>query len=98
MARPSDEKMAIDERPDYKENVEAQVDEYTNAGLSPEDLAFLQNFPPEHKKKLLRKMDWRLVPLLLFLYLITYIDKVNIGNAKIVSWVKDGVSTGTMHR
>ncbi|KAI7570755.1 MFS general substrate transporter [Hortaea werneckii] len=83
MARPSDEKMAIDERPDYKENVESQVDEYTNAGLSPEDLAFLQNFPPEHKKKLLRKMDWRLVPLLLFLYLITYIDKVNIGNAKI---------------
>ncbi|RMZ12020.1 hypothetical protein D0860_03118 [Hortaea werneckii] len=75
--------MAVDERPDYKENVESQVDEYTNAGLSPEDLAFLQNFPSEHKKKLLRKMDWRLVPLLLFLYLITYIDKVNIGNAKI---------------
>lgn len=98
MVRLSNEKMAVDERPDYKENVESQVDEYTNAGLSPEDLSFLQNFPPEHKKKLLRKIDWRLVPLLLFLYLITYIDKVNIGNAKIVSCREDGDSIGTIHR
>ncbi|RMY09147.1 hypothetical protein D0868_04401 [Hortaea werneckii] len=86
--------MAVDERPDYKENVESQVDDYTNTGLSPEGLSFLQSFPPEHKKKLLWKMDWRLVPLLLFLYLITYIDKVNIGNAKImgilpVQWTSD---------
>lgn len=98
MTRSSDEKMAVDERPDYKENVESQVDEYTNAGLSPDDLSFLQNFPLEHKKRLLRKMDWRLVPLLLFLYLITYIDKVNIGNAKIVSCREDGDFTGTMDR
>jgi hypothetical protein len=47
-------------------------------GLSLEDAAFLETFPAEKKKKLLWKVDIRLVPMLLWLYLITYIDKVNI--------------------
>jgi len=46
-------------------------------GLSLEDDAFLQSFPEDKKKKLLWKIDIRLVPMLLWLYLITYIDKVD---------------------
>ncbi|KAF9533276.1 putative MFS transporter [Crepidotus variabilis] len=35
------------------------------------------------KQKILRKVDWRLIPLLTFLYLVAFIDRSNIGNAKI---------------
>jgi len=51
--------------------------------LTPQDEEFLANFSEEKKKKVIRKVDWRLVPMLVLLYLITYIDKTNIGNAAI---------------
>ncbi|KAL4863851.1 hypothetical protein BDV12DRAFT_206161 [Aspergillus spectabilis] len=50
-------------------------------GLSPEDEEFLANFSVEERKRVLKK--WRLMPMLLLLYLVAYIDKTNIGNAKI---------------
>ncbi|KAJ5016680.1 Major facilitator superfamily transporter [Colletotrichum sp. SAR 10_99] len=54
-----------------------------NSGMSPEDADFLANFPEERKKKAVRKVDFRLVPMLVLLYLMAYLDKTNIGNAKI---------------
>ncbi|KAL4932425.1 putative MFS transporter [Aspergillus undulatus] len=50
-------------------------------GLSLEDEEFLANFSNDEKKKVLQK--WRLMPMLVLLYLVAYIDKTNIGNAKI---------------
>ncbi|KAJ0417559.1 major facilitator superfamily domain-containing protein, partial [Aspergillus carlsbadensis] len=50
-------------------------------GLSPSDDEFLTNFPDEDRKRVLRKL--RLMPMLVLLYLFAYIDKTNIGNAKI---------------
>lgn len=38
---------------------------------------------PETEKRLLRKLDWRLIPWLCLLYLISFLDRTNIGNAKI---------------
>lgn len=35
------------------------------------------------EKKLLRKMDWWLVPWLSFLYLLSFLDRTSIGNAKV---------------
>lgn len=52
-----------------------------DAGLSPEERAAID-------KKLLRKLDWQLIPWLSFLYLISFLDRTNIGNAKI-----DGLQT-----
>lgn len=34
-------------------------------------------------KKLLRKLDLKLIPWLSFLYLISFLDRTNIGNAKV---------------
>ena len=34
-------------------------------------------------KKVLRKMDLRLIPMLAILYLLSFLDRGNIGNAKI---------------
>ncbi|ERS97557.1 hypothetical protein HMPREF1624_05728 [Sporothrix schenckii ATCC 58251] len=52
-------------------------------GLSADDVAFLANFTEDQRKRVLRKVDVRLIPMLLILYLIAYLDKTNIGNAKI---------------
>ena len=38
---------------------------------------------PVAEKKLIRKLDWKLIPWLCLLYLISFLDRTNIGNAKI---------------
>ncbi|CAG9981101.1 unnamed protein product [Clonostachys byssicola] len=63
--------------------------EFRRGGLSQEDAGFLANFSEERKKKIIRKVDWRLVPMLVLLYLMAYLDKTNIGNAKIEGLVED---------
>ncbi|KAF2667736.1 MFS general substrate transporter [Microthyrium microscopicum] len=40
-------------------------------------------FPGIDEKKLLRKIDWHIIPILTLLYLLSFIDRANIGNAKI---------------
>ncbi|KAF4865654.1 putative transporter [Colletotrichum siamense] len=65
--------------------------------LTPEDQAFLDNFPEERKKRVMRKLDWRLVPLLGLLYLISFLDRANIGNAKIEGLPEDLNLTGQQY-
>lgn len=47
----------------------------------------LQQGQPESddidEKKVIRKIDWRLIPLLTLLYTLTFLDRVNIGNARL---------------
>lgn len=46
------------------------------------------------EKKVLRKIDRNLLPLISVLYLLAYLDRGNIGNAKIEGLVEDlGLST-----
>jgi len=40
-------------------------------------------------KKVIRKIDWKLLPLLILLYTLTFLDRVNIGNAKLWNMEKD---------
>ncbi|KAK0935149.1 hypothetical protein LTR29_013249 [Friedmanniomyces endolithicus] len=49
---------------------------------------------PEAEKKLLRKLDLRVVPALWFLYMLAFLDRTNIGNAKIQGLTKDLKMTG----
>lgn len=42
----------------------------------------LQRFDAQTQKKLLRKIDFRLMPVLAVLYLISFMDRSNIGNAR----------------
>jgi hypothetical protein len=55
--------------------------------VSPEVLDQWNSMPLEEKlhfeKKLLWKLDLRLVPWLSLLYLLSFLDRTNIGNAKI---------------
>lgn len=47
--------------------------------MTEEEAGFLASFSDEQKKVVLRKIDMRLVPMLLVLYLISFIDRANIG-------------------
>uniref|UniRef100_U9SJS6 Major facilitator superfamily (MFS) profile domain-containing protein n=1 Tax=Rhizophagus irregularis (strain DAOM 181602 / DAOM 197198 / MUCL 43194) TaxID=747089 RepID=U9SJS6_RHIID len=43
----------------------------------------------EFEEKLVRKMDFRIMPLLILLYFLAFLDRVNIGNAKLTTMEKD---------
>ncbi|KAF4554522.1 MFS-type transporter-like protein 70 [Elsinoe fawcettii] len=60
-----------------------------NLGISDEDAEFYETFPEDKFKKMIRKVDIRLVPVLALLYLAAHIDRANIGNAKIEGMDKD---------
>lgn len=40
-------------------------------------------------KRLLRKIDWRLIPFLALLYLLSFLDRTNIGNARLDTLEED---------
>ncbi|KAK2473357.1 hypothetical protein H9L39_15532 [Fusarium oxysporum f. sp. albedinis] len=65
--------------------------------LSEGDRAFLASFTDMQKKKVMWKLDIRLVPMLAFLYLIAYLDRANIGNAKIEGLMEDLNLNGTQY-
>ncbi|KAK7750671.1 High-affinity nicotinic acid transporter [Diatrype stigma] len=44
---------------------------------------------PAEIKKIIRKIDYRLIPLLAFLYMLTFLDRVNIGNARLWNMERD---------
>jgi len=44
---------------------------------------------PEIEKQVVRKLDWNLVPLVSSLYLLSFLDRSNIGNAKTAGMAKD---------
>lgn len=48
-------------------------------------------------KKVLRKIDWRLLPVLGLLYLLSYLDRGNIGNAKVAGMNVDLGLTGKQY-
>jgi len=49
---------------------------------------------PIEAKRVLRKIDMRLIPLLMFLYTLTFLDRVNIGNARLWNMERDLKMTG----
>ncbi|PPQ85045.1 hypothetical protein CVT24_010230 [Panaeolus cyanescens] len=49
----------------------------------------LEDFNTPEDKQLLRKIDLRLIPILTLLYLLSFLDRTNIGNAKIVGLTTD---------
>ncbi|RVX71349.1 hypothetical protein B0A52_04923 [Exophiala mesophila] len=44
---------------------------------------------PELEKRVLRKIDWHVPPLVTFLFLLSFLDRSNIGNARIAGMEKD---------
>ncbi|KAJ5585849.1 hypothetical protein N7450_005636 [Penicillium hetheringtonii] len=98
MPRSQSDRLSSDDVLDEKQRSSNHVEDYSNVtiidniqvlGLTPEDADFYHNFTPEQRKIVLRKVDFRLVPMLAVLYLISHLDRANIGNAKIAGMTKD---------
>jgi hypothetical protein len=69
------------------------VDTFHVLGLSDDDAEFYNNYTPEQRARTKRKIDIRLTPMLAMLYLISHLDRSNIGNTKIEGIDKDlGIS------
>ncbi|KAJ1304616.1 hypothetical protein OPQ81_005758 [Rhizoctonia solani] len=43
----------------------------------------------EEERRLIRKLDWRILPVVIILYLANFIDRTNVGNAKVAGLEKD---------
>ncbi|KAF1969445.1 MFS general substrate transporter [Bimuria novae-zelandiae CBS 107.79] len=74
------------EKPDHANKSEqvARIDALATAsGVTKESFAHLD------EKAILRKMDLRLIPMLALLYLLSFLDRGNIGNARIEGLVED---------
>lgn len=54
-------------------------------------------FPNIDEAAVLRKMDIRLIPMLSILYLLAFLDRGNIGNAKIEGLLEDLNMTGPQY-
>ncbi|CAG9982866.1 unnamed protein product [Clonostachys byssicola] len=52
---------------------------------------------PVEAKKIIRKIDYRILPLLILLYTLTFLDRVNIGNARLWNMEKDLKMTGNQY-
>ncbi|KAL9096115.1 MAG: hypothetical protein Q9165_001638 [Trypethelium subeluteriae] len=77
-----------DESPSYEEKKlgveDGRLDSVALDNLPPDPDAHLSEAEKiAIDKKLLRRLDFRLIPWLSFLYLISFLDRTNIGNAKV---------------
>ncbi|ETN46418.1 uncharacterized protein HMPREF1541_00602 [Cyphellophora europaea CBS 101466] len=63
-------------------------------GLDDENLP---RYDDKETKRVLRKVDYRLVPMLTLLYVLAFLDRSNIGNAKIAGMNEELELTGTQY-
>ncbi|KAL2854095.1 major facilitator superfamily domain-containing protein [Aspergillus pseudodeflectus] len=85
------------EKSTHIESPVTEIGTFRVVGLSAEDADFYINYPEEKRKKVFRKVDIRLVPMLALLYLCCHIDRANIGNAKVEGMVEDLNMTGVQY-
>lgn len=69
----------------------------SSAEIKHEHAAADVDFSDVDEKKVLRKMDIRLIPMLALLYLLSFLDRGNIGNAKIEGLDTDLGLTGPQY-
>lgn len=96
------EDVEVVDQPAHVENLPkpshvTEIDTFRVVGLTVDDEQFYTSFSEERRKKVFRKVDVRLVPMLALLYLICHIDRANIGNAKIEGMVQDLGMTGVQY-
>lgn len=53
------------------------------------DESNLPRYNDKSTQRVLRKIDWRLLPMLTLLYILSYLDRGNIGNAKVAGMNQD---------
>ncbi|KAI0102926.1 major facilitator superfamily domain-containing protein [Nemania sp. FL0031] len=82
------EKPAVVEVDEAGIGTRKDVSDHSSAGGSAPETTYA-SFAHLDEKKILRKMDIRLIPMLALLYLLSFLDRGNIGNAKIEGLQED---------
>src|SRR5262245_35514702 len=59
------------------------MDSATSGETSPHPSDLTSNFTETQQREIVSKITWRLIPLLFFCYIIAYIDRINVGFAKL---------------
>ncbi|KAI0964732.1 major facilitator superfamily domain-containing protein [Xylaria arbuscula] len=72
------------------------IENEKGVSMTPEE-AFFESFSEKDRKILLLKMDLHILPILIALYLLSFIDRANIGNAKIEGLTDDLNLTGNQY-
>lgn len=80
----------------HVDHVEKTI-EHENLPDKESGIVSLQEFASIDEAAVLRKMDLRLIPMLSVLYLLAFLDRGNIGNAKIEGLVEDLHMTGPQY-
>src|SRR5271154_1645941 len=65
------------------------VDKEKELELSQSRLNRVPTFPAGLEKKVRRKLDWNIVPLVTVLYMLSVLDRSNVGNARIAGMATD---------
>lgn len=63
--------------PDHEQDLARQL-----AAMSPEEYALFE-------KAVLKKMDWNIIPWITLLYLLSFLDRVNVGAARLVGMLTE---------
>lgn len=73
----SDSKDVINQQEDPERTTQKITDKEHDAPVTAADIEFMENFNNSPaKSKLMRKMDFRLLPILILLYLVSFIGKL----------------------
>lgn len=59
---------------------------------------FIEIIDPEAEKKLLRKLDRHIIPTVMLAYLLCFLDRTNIGNARLFGLEEDLELVGSMYQ
>ncbi|KAI0966574.1 retrograde regulation protein 2 [Xylaria arbuscula] len=76
--------------PEHLESISVEHGSVTGEGNLP-------TYRDAKTRRILRKVDYRLIPMLTLLYLLAFLDRGNIGNAKVAGMNKDLGLTGTQY-
>lgn len=68
-----------------KKEVGAEVENSESASASSQEIGF----DKKATSRLIRKIDWTLLPFLALLYLLSFLDRTNIGNARLAGLEED---------
>ncbi|KIW77637.1 hypothetical protein Z517_07469 [Fonsecaea pedrosoi CBS 271.37] len=79
--------MSLDDKVDIQHYDQELAFQDSPKIIEADDLEYVEGTPEE--KKLLRKIDLRLIPILWAMYIFNYLDRTNIGNAKVGGMEKD---------
>ncbi|KAJ8584568.1 MFS general substrate transporter [Rhizopogon salebrosus TDB-379] len=59
------------------------------ANLHLEEKSIVEELNPGERARILRKIDWHLLPFVSLLYMLSFLDRANVGNAKVAGMSKD---------